>query len=282
MGPQRTVPSTIAAPPYAESGIPTRGEEPEVKTPEIIDRMRRTGAAAASILAEVGAMVAPGVTTAELDDACHELCLAAEAYPSPLNYRGFPKSLCTSVNEVICHGIPDSRPIADGDIVNLDVTIFREGVHGDTNRTFRAGEVDAVSNELIQVTWEATMAGISTVRPGSRINEIGRAIEERVDGTGFGVVTTFVGHGIGTEFHSNLVIPHYYDRRADTVLQEGMTFTVEPMISIGDPREKIWDDGWTAVTADGSRVAQFEHTIVVTADGHEILTPWPDRERPLD
>jgi len=275
---QRQVPDSIDAPSYATTGVPTRGVEPDVKTPDLIERMRRTGAQAGQILATVGAMVAPGVTTAELDDACHQLCLDAGAYPSPLNYRGFPKSLCTSVNEVICHGIPDDRPIEDGDIVNLDVTIFREGVHGDTNRTFLAGDVDPVSQRLVDVTWRAMMAGIGAVAPGVAVNEIGRAIEDTVDETGFGVVTTFVGHGIGTEFHTNLVIPHYHDRRATTRLEEGMTFTVEPMISIGDPRERIWDDGWTAVTVDGSRVAQFEHTLVVTADGHEILTPWPDAD----
>lgn len=234
--------------------------------------MRVAGRIAAEVLIEVGRAVAPGVTTDELDRIGHEACIARDAYPSPLNYRGFPKSLCTSVNEVICHGIPDSRKLVDGDIVNVDVTAFIDGVHGDTNATFVVGEVDEASRALIRATRAAMHAGIETVRPGSRINEIGRAIESSVKGGTYGVVREFIGHGIGDQFHTSLQIPHYYQASARTVLEEGMTFTIEPMITIGNPALYVWDDDWTAVTLSGQRCAQFEHTLLVTADGYELLT----------
>lgn len=276
LSPPRLVPAGIASPHYAATGAKSRRDEPAVKDPEVIDAMRRTGRAAAEILAEVGAAVAPGITSDELDRLCHDACLARDGYPSPLNYDGYPKSLCTSVNEVICHGIPDSRPLAEGDIVNLDVTLFREGVHGDTNATWCVGTVDERSRRLVRVTKECAERGIEAVRPGRPLSDIGRAIQGHAEHHGFSVVRAFIGHGIGHEFHSDLQVLHYFDPRADTIMEPGMTFTVEPMISMGSWRHEIWDDDWTAVTVDGSRVAQFEHTLVVTDHGPEILTVRPD------
>ncbi|MCC5952459.1 MAG: type I methionyl aminopeptidase [Acidimicrobiia bacterium] len=272
LGPRRSVPDHIEHPPYAESGEPVRWDEPLVKSPEVLDRMRRTGAAAAEILRTVGAAVAPGVTTDELDALAHEECIRLGGYPSPLNYRWFPKSLCTSVNEVICHGIPDDRALCDGDIVNLDVTLWREGVHGDTNATFCVGTVDPESRRLVTVTRECMDRGIDAVRPGLPINVIGRAIADHADANGCAVIRAFIGHGIGEQFHTDLAVPHYFEPRATTIMEPGMTFTIEPMISLGSWQHQIWDDGWTAVTPDHSRVAQFEHTLVVTDDGADILT----------
>jgi methionyl aminopeptidase len=198
--------------------------------------------------------------------------VAAGAYPSTLNYRGFPKSLCTSVNEVICHGIPDSRPLADGDIVNVDVTAFIEGVHGDTSATFGVGEVDATAVRLARTARGAMHDAIDAIGPGSRIHEIGKAIEKRAKAEGFSVVREFIGHGIGDQFHTSLQIPHYFDPRNDTVLLPGMTFTIEPMINEGTRRLEMWDDDWTVVTKDKRRSAQFEHTILITEEGTELLT----------
>jgi len=214
----------------------------------------------------------PGITTDELDVICHEACVRRGGYPSPLNYNGYPKSLCTSVNEVICHGIPDSRALQDGDIVNLDVTFFREGVNGDTNATWFVGTVDEESRRLVRVTRESLERGIDAVRPGRPLSDIGRAIQEHAEGNRFGVVRSFIGHGIGETFHTDLAILHYYDPRARTVMEPGMVFTIEPMITVGDWRHRMWKDDWTAVTVDGRRSAQFEHTILVTDDGAEILT----------
>jgi methionyl aminopeptidase len=272
----RPVPATIGRPPYAETGQVERRPEPLVKSADVIERMRRAGHAAAKILHEVGAAVSPGITTDELDRLCHDLCIAAGGYPSPLNYHGYPKSLCTSVNEVICHGIPDDRELVDGDIVNLDVTLFLDGVHGDTNATFGVGTIDDESARLISVTYECLMRAIDAVRPGRPISEIGRAIEEHATPHGYGIVRAFVGHGIGEQFHTDLHVPHYYEPSARTVMEPGMTFTIEPMITMGTWKHAMWPDGWTAVTTDGSRTAQFEHMLVVTDDAAEVLTePLP-------
>jgi methionyl aminopeptidase len=270
--PARPVPPGIPRPDYADSGRPVRTSEALVKTPELIAAMRRAGRMAAEVLAAVGAAVGPGVTTDALDVICHEECLARGAYPSPLNYHGYPKSVCTSVNEVICHGIPDSRPLADGDIVNIDVTVFVDGVHGDTNATYPVGRVDPESARLIDATRTCLELGIAAVRPGRPVSDIGRAIESHAHSGGFGVVRAFVGHGVGTVFHNGLVIPHFYDPTDDTVMEPGMTFTIEPMITAGAWQHRMWDDGWTAVTVDGRRTAQFEHTILVTEDGADVLT----------
>ncbi len=272
VGPRRLVPDEIVRPPWADTGGGSNRREADVRSPDVIERMRRTGRLAGDILAQVGAAVAPGVTTDELDALCHQLSIEAGAYPSPLNYNGYPKSLCTSVNEVICHGIPDSRPLRDGDIVNLDVTCFREGVNGDTNATFFVGSVDPESQRLVRVTRSCLELAIAEVRPGAPINALGRAIQSRAEAEGFGVVRSFVGHGVGETFHTDLAIPHYEDPRATRRLEPGMTFTIEPMITVGDWRHQSWDDDWTAVTVDGKRTAQFEHTLVVTEDGVEVLT----------
>ena len=234
--------------------------------------MRRTGALAADILIAACEQVRVGVTTDTLDRFVHDAAVAAGAYPSPLGYRGFPKSVCTSVNEVICHGIPDSRQLAGGDIVNIDVTVFREGVHGDTSVTLMIGDVDEHSRLLVAETRAALYAGIAAVRAGAVVSDIGRAIESHARAHGLGVVREFIGHGVGTEFHSSLQIPHYFDRRASTELTEATTFTIEPMLTLGSPEAVIWDDGWTAVTVDGRRTAQFEHTMACGPDGAEILT----------
>ncbi|MBD2897984.1 Methionine aminopeptidase 2 [Actinomadura sp. RB99] len=267
----RKVPAQIPRPEYVGKKRPKTGE-PDVKTPEIIARMRVAGKIAAQALEEVGKHVRPGVTTDELDRIGHEFMLDHGAYPSTLGYRGFPKSLCTSINEVICHGIPDDTVLRDGDIVNVDITAFIDGVHGDTDATFLCGDVDEESRLLVERTREATMRGIRAVKPGRALNVIGRVIESYAKRFGYGVVRDFTGHGIGTTFHSGLVVPHYDDPNATTVIEPGMTFTVEPMLTLGSHDYDIWDDGWTVVTKDRKRTAQFEHTLLVTEDGHEILT----------
>lgn len=272
VSPRREVPSTIARPPYADSGEVVRWNESAIKSPEIIDRMRHAGAMAREVLRLAGQAVKPGVTTDEIDKLVHELCIERDAYPSPLNYMGYPKSVCTSVNEVICHGIPDSRKLAEGDIVNIDVTCFVGGVHGDTNATFGVGKIDTESRELIRVTEECTWRGIEAVQPGRPLSDIGRAIEDHAKLHKLGVVRAFVGHGIGEQFHTDIQVLHYFDSRNSVVMRPGMTFTIEPMITLGTWQHKMWDDDWTAVTADGKRTAQFEHTVLVTETGAEVLT----------
>jgi methionyl aminopeptidase len=269
----RYVPDSIVKPPYAETGIVPRYNESRIKEPDVIERMRVAGAAAKDILRRAGEMVRPGITTDEIDIFVHDACIEMGGYPSPLNYHGYPKSVCTSVNEVICHGIPDSRVLEDGDVINLDVTIYLNGVHGDTNATFAVGDISQQDKELMAVTEECMWHGIEVVKPGVMINEIGRAIEVHAKKHKYGVVRAFIGHGIGENFHTDIQVLHYYDPRNTMILREGMTFTIEPMITAsGETRHKMWDDDWTAVTADGSRTAQYEHTMVVTKDGVEVLT----------
>jgi methionyl aminopeptidase len=239
--------------------------------------MRQACRLAARAMAEVAAHAAPGVTTDELDRIGHAYLLDHGAYPSTLGYRGFPKSLCTSVNEVVCHGIPDSTVLQDGDIVNVDITAYLVvdgiGVHGDTDATYLVGDVDEESRLLVERTREAMLRGIKAVAPGRQINVIGRVIEAYARRFGYGVVRDFTGHGIGTAFHSGLVVPHYDSApQHDTVIEPGMTFTVEPMLTLGTHEWDMWDDGWTVVTKDRRRSAQFEHTVLVTETGAEILT----------
>jgi methionyl aminopeptidase len=272
ISPRRAVPASIPRPEYVDKPTPAPFTGSEVKDAETIERIRVACRLAAQARDAVGDAVAPGVTTDELDRIGHEFLCDHGAYPSTLGYKGFPKSLCTSVNEVICHGIPDARVIEDGDIVNIDITAFIDGVHGDTNATFLAGDVDEESRLLVERTREALDRAIKAVRPGRRVNVIGRVIESYARRFGYGVVREFTGHGIGTSFHSGLIIPHYDEPRFDDEILAGMTFTIEPMLNAGTHQWVMWDDDWTVVTADGRRSAQFEHTLLVTADGAEILT----------
>ncbi len=272
LSPPRPVPAAIPRPEYVGKRRPARYTGSEVHDAATIERIRTASRLAAQALAEVGRHVVPGVTTDELDRIGHEFMVDRGAYPSTLGYKGFPKSLCTSVNEVICHGIPDSTVLGDGDIVNVDITAFLDGVHGDTDATFGVGELDEESSLLLERTREAMLRGIRAVKPGRPISVIGRVIESYARRFGYGVVRDFTGHGIGTAFHSGLVILHFDEPSETTVLEPGMTFTVEPMLTLGAVDYDIWPDGWTVVTRDGRRSAQFEHTVLVTDDGVEILT----------
>jgi len=267
------VPSSIARPEYVDRPAPAKYTGPEVKDAETIEKMRIAGRIAARAMEAAAAAIAPGVTTDELDRIGHEYMLDHGAYPSPLGYRRFPKSLCTSVNEVICHGIPDDRPLQDGDIVNIDITAYIGGVHGDTDATYLCGDVDEESRLLVERTHEAMMRGIKASVPGREINIIGRVIQSYARRFGYGVVRDFTGHGIGTAFHSGLVVPHYDAApQYNTVIEPGMTFTIEPMLNLGTVEWDMWDDNWTVVTKDRRRSAQFEHTILITDTGAEILT----------
>ncbi|MFC0597307.1 type I methionyl aminopeptidase [Streptomyces palmae] len=272
LSPTRSVPASIARPEYVGKAAPTPYTGPEVQDAETVERMRKAGRIAAQAMEEAAKLIAPGVTTDELDRVAHEFMCDHGAYPSTLGYRGFPKSLCASVNEVICHGIPDSTVLRDGDIVNLDVTAYLDGVHGDNNATYLCGEVDEESRLLVERTREALNRAIKAVRPGRRINIIGRVIESYAKRFGYGVVRDFTGHGISTSFHSGLIVPHYDSPHHTTEILPGMTFTIEPMLTLGTHEYDMWDDGWTVVTKDRKRTAQFEHTLVVTESGAEILT----------
>jgi methionyl aminopeptidase len=272
VSPRRPVPAHIARPEYVDKPAPERFTGSEVKDAETIERMRIAGRIAAQALQEVGKHVVPGVTHDELDRIGHEFLLDHDAYPSTLGYRGFPKSLCTSANEVICHGIPDSRVVEDGDIVNVDITAFIGGVHGDTNATFMTPGVSEEVRDLVERTDEALRRAINAVKPGRQLNVIGRVIEAYARRFGYGVVREFTGHGVGTAFHSGLVVAHFDDPSQDTVIVPGMTFTIEPMLNLGTHLWEMWDDDWTVVTRDRLPSAQFEHTLLVTDTGAEILT----------
>ena len=272
LSPRRSVPASIARPEYVDRPAPAPFEGSDVQSAGTIEAMRIAGRIAADALVEIGRNVRPGVSTDELDRIGHEFLIDHGAYPSTLGYRGYPKSLCSSLNEVICHGIPDSTVLVDGDICNIDITAFIGGVHGDTNATFLAGDVREEARLLVERTHEATMRAIRAVRPGRPLSVVGRVIESYAKRFDYGVVRDFTGHGISTSFHSGLIVPHYDDPRIDVELREGMTFTIEPMLTLGTHQHEMWDDGWTAVTRDRRWTAQFEHTIVVTSDGAEILT----------
>ena len=273
VSPARHVPERIERPEYMFHSGPERVTASDVKDAATIRRIREAGRIAAGALEAVGAAVAPGVTTDELDRVGHDFLVAHGAYPSCLGYMGFPKSLCTSINEVICHGIPDDRPLQEGDIVNVDITAYKDGVHGDTCAMFEVGAVDEESHLLVERTRNAMMRGIKAVGPGRQINVIGRVIEAYAKRFHYGVVRDYTGHGVGEAFHSGLVVPHYDAApQYNTVMEPGMVFTIEPMLTLGTIEWEQWDDDWTIVTADRSRTAQFEHTIVVTEDGAEILT----------
>ena len=272
ISPRRAVPAEILRPEYVDRPAPSAFTGSDVQSADTIEAMRIAGRLAAEALHEVGRHVRPGITTDELDRIGHEFLCDHGAYPSTLGYRGFPKSLCSSLNEVICHGIPDSTELLEGDICNIDITAYVGGVHGDTNATFLVGEVREEVELLVERTHEATMRAINAVQPGRPLNVVGRVIESYAKRFGYGVVRDFTGHGISTSFHSGLVVPHYDDPNLTVDLCEGMTFTIEPMLTLGTHEYDIWDDGWTVVTKDRSWTAQFEHTIVVTATGAEILT----------
>lgn len=273
LSPKRPVPASIARPEYVGKKEPNEGHDSNMYTPEEIERVRAAGRIAANALQEAGKACVPGTTTDELDRIAHEYMCDHGAYPSTLDYRGYPKSLCSSLNEVICHGIPDSTVLEDGDIINLDVTAYLDGMHGDTNAMFLVGEVDEQSRLLVERTRESLNRAIKAVRPGRQINVIGRVIEKYAQRFGYGVVRDFTGHGVGREFHSGLIIPHYDAAPSyDTEIREGMIFTIEPMLTLGTISWDQWDDDWTITTRDRKRTAQFEHTMVVTQDGAEILT----------
>ena len=275
--PPRPVPPHIPRPEYATTGEADRGGPLTlIHGADDVGRLRAACRAARQILDLTLRAVQPGVTTDALDAIAHQACIALGAYPSPLNYGHFPKSVCTSVNEVICHGIPDDRPLADGDIVNVDVTVYLDGMHGDCSETALVGNVDARSRRLVDVSRECLARGISAVRSGGRIRDIGRAVSQHAQKHGCSVVRAYCGHGLGPAFHNELVVPHNYEASARTKIVPGMAFTVEPMINAGTWRCRVWDDGWTAVTADGKRSAQFEHTVLVTDSGVDVLT-LPER-----
>lgn len=251
-------------PPYSGDNTYTEAE---------IGRIRAAGRIASQALDAVGAVIRPGVTTEEIDRVAHEFVVAAGAYPSTLGYRGYPKSCCTSVNEVVCHGIPDDTVLRDGDIVNVDITAYLDGMHGDTNRTFRVGRVREEVDALVERTHEAMMRGIRAARPGRQVNIIGRVIETYAKRFGYGVVRDFTGHGVGAAFHTGLIIPHYDSApQYDDVIRAGMVFTVEPMLTLGTHEWDMWSDDWTVTTRDRSITAQFEHTVHITDSGFELLT----------
>ncbi|KAB3523346.1 type I methionyl aminopeptidase [Corynebacterium sp. zg254] len=271
--PIRPVAHSIERPEYAwKDSVQEAMGEPYVQTPETIEKMREASRIAAEALREAGKAVAPGVTTDEIDRVAHEYMCDHGAYPSTLGYMHFPKSCCVSLNEIICHGIPDSTVIEDGDIVNIDVTAYKNGVHGDTNATFLAGDVSEEHRLLVERTEKAMWRGIKAVKPGREINVIGRVIEAYAKRFDYNVVRDFTGHGVGPTFHNGLVVLHYDSMAYTDVLEEGMTLTIEPMLNLGGLEYDIWDDNWTVQTRDRKWTAQFEHTLVVTEDGCEVLT----------
>lgn len=276
--PIRTVPKHIERPEYAwKDSVQENIGEPFIQTPETIEAMREASRIAANALQVAGAAVAPGVSTDELDRLAHEYMCDHGAYPSTLGYLNFPKSCCVSLNEIVCHGIPDSTIIEDGDIVNIDVTAYKNGVHGDTNATFLAGDVSEEHRLLVERTKEAMMRGIRAAKPGRQINVIGRVIESYAKRFGYNVVRDFTGHGVGPTFHNGLVVLHYDSMAYTDVLEPGMTLTIEPMINLGELPYTIWKNGWTVQNNDFKFSAQFEHTLVITEDGNEVLT-LPDED----
>jgi methionyl aminopeptidase len=273
LSPERTVPAHIPRPEYVGRPEPRDDSHGDVYTPAEVELIRESGRIAAGAVEAVAAAIHPGITTDELDAIAHEYVVARDAYPSTLRYRGFPKSCCTSVNEVVCHGIPDDTALVEGDILNIDITAYKNGMHGDLNATFAVGQVGQDAVDLIERTREALNRGIKAVAPGRPINAIGRAIESYAKRFGYGVVRDFTGHGVGASFHSGLVIPHYDAAPGfDTLMEPGMVFTIEPMLTLGTIQWDEWDDGWTVTTRDKRLTAQFEHTLVVTEQGADLLT----------
>ena len=244
-----------------------------IKSPEEIEKMRVAGRLAAEVLEMIGEHVRPGVTTDELDRICHDYIVnVQQAIPAPLNYKGYPKSICTSINHVVCHGIPNDKPLKDGDIVNIDVTVIKDGYHGDTSKMFPVGKTPEWADKLCRVTQECLYKGIQLVRPGTRLGDIGAVIQQHAEKQGYSVVREYCGHGIGAVFHEEPQVLHYGKAGTGMELKEGMTFTIEPMINQGRAETRLLGDGWTAITKDRKLSAQWEHTILVTADGYEVLT----------
>jgi len=269
-----SLPKNISIPPYAQTGIPPEmspNMKPEVKSHEDIAKMRKSCHLARNVLQEASKLVKPGVTTQMIDEFVFQMSVENGAYPSPLNYKGFPKSACTSVNNVACHGIPDSRALVDGDIINIDITVYLDGFHGDCSKTFPVGEIDENAQKLIRVTEECLEIGIKNCKPNRLYHDIGFQIEAHAQKHGFSVIPIFTGHGIGSYFHGPPDIFHVGNTYPG-VMEPGVTFTVEPLLSEGEPRVGIYEDDWTAVTMDNSRAAQAEHTILITESGCEILT----------
>ncbi|KAI9599182.1 peptidase M24, structural domain-containing protein [Syncephalis fuscata] len=278
---RRSVPETVdCRPPYADANSNYAYEDEDlhhdgsielITTPQQINSMRAAGQLAAEALDLAHSMIKPGLTTNALDKTLHDFICSKGAYPSPLNYRGFPRSVCTSVSNVIAHGIPDERPLEDGDIINVDVTVYRQGYHGDTSATFLVGQVDDLGQSLVNTTREAMEAAIQICGPGVPLQEIGRTICDLAEAHGFRVSNELSGHGIGRLFHTLPLIYHHRNDETE-VMEPGMTFTIEPVVCQGTAQSRLWPDGWTLVTKDGGRSAQFEHTVLITPDGHEILT----------
>ncbi|OVA16112.1 Peptidase M24 [Macleaya cordata] len=268
------VPDEIPRPPYVGSNLlPELAREHQIHDSEGIARMKAACELAARVLDYAGTLIRPSVTTDEIDKAVHQMIIDAGAYPSPLGYGGFPKSVCTSVNECMCHGIPDSRQLQDGDIINIDVTVYLNGYHGDTSKTFLCGNVNETTKSLVRVTEECLERGIALCKDGASFKEIGKTISEHAERFGYGVVDRFVGHGVGTIFHSEPIIYHHRNDKPGFMV-EGQTFTIEPILTLGSIECITWPDNWTTLTADRSLAAQFEHTILITRTGAEILTKY--------
>jgi len=279
VSPRRPIPSSIPRPDYVGRAAPAAYDGDDIYSPEQVELIRESGRIAAQAVELAGEAIRPGVRTDELDVIVHDYIVSQQAYPSTVGYRGFPKAVCTSINEVICHGIPDDTVLQDGDIINVDVTAFKNGVHGDLSKTFIVGSAPQEVVDLVDRTREAMNRGIKAVAPGRQINVIGRAIESYAKRFGYGVVRDYTGHGVGTAFHSGLIVPHYDAAPAfDQVMEVGMVFTIEPMLTMGTlehPGAIAWDtwpDDWTITTRDKALTAQFEHTLVVTERGADILT----------
>lgn len=273
ISPRLDVPAAIARPEYVGKPAPARFTGSNIKSDEEIEKIRTAGKIAQQAIELVGSHAKPGITTDELDKIGHNFLIENGAYPSTLGYRGYPKSICSSINEVICHGIPDDTELIDGDIINIDITAYLNGFHGDSNQTFLVGTVKEEVQLLVERTREALNRGIQVVSPGREVNIIGRTIETYAKRFNYGVVRDFTGHGIGEAFHSGLIIPHYDSAPMySDICEVGMTFTIEPMFTLGTHEWVMWSDGWTVVTKDKSITAQFEHTIAVTETGAEILT----------
>ena len=250
-----------------------------IKTPDEIEKMRVAGRLAAEVLEMIGPQVQAGITTGELDAICHDYIMKVQhAIPAPLNYRGFPRSICTSVNHVVCHGIPGDRKLKNGDIINIDVTVIKDEYHGDTSKMFFVGDPSILARRLVTTTYECMALGIAMVGPGVRLGDIGQTIQKHAEDNNYSVVREYCGHGIGREFHEEPQILHYGEKGAGLALEEGMTFTIEPMINAGKRHVKLLPDNWTVVTRDRSLSAQWEHTVLVTANGHEVLTRRPDED----